>query len=36
MDLTELYQKGEELLRKRDIGVFLENEKLFYFSVIYE
>jgi len=23
MDLTELYQKGEELLRKRDIGVFL-------------
>ena len=24
MDLTELYQKGEELLRKRDIGVFLD------------
>jgi len=25
MDLTELYQKGEELLRKRDIGVFLDS-----------
>jgi hypothetical protein len=24
MDLTELYKKGEELLRKRDIGVFLD------------
>ena len=24
MDLTELYQKGEELLRTRDIGVFLD------------
>jgi 4-hydroxymandelate oxidase len=24
MDLTELYQKGEELLRKRDIGVLLD------------
>jgi len=24
MDLTELYQKGEEFLRKRDIGVFLD------------
>jgi 4-hydroxymandelate oxidase len=25
MDLTELYQKGEELLRQRDIGVFLDS-----------
>jgi isopentenyl diphosphate isomerase/L-lactate dehydrogenase-like FMN-dependent dehydrogenase len=24
MDLTELYQKGEKLLRQRDIGVFLD------------